>query len=97
MNSSKEKYYSADTVDAKLITISTKLDNQDFQRDAMHEIMKDVDKKIDGVIARQDYTNGKVRLHEKLFLIVGTAIIVLIASSGTGGVAKLIELITSLL
>jgi hypothetical protein len=86
-------YYNKDTVDAKLNVINAKLDGQDLQRDSMHETIILIDKKIDGVIAQVKFTNGKVKLHEKILLVVGAIVFTLLIVNGSPFVAFLNQLI----
>jgi hypothetical protein len=64
-----ERYYNKDCIDAKL--------------DSLHESMKSLGEKIDAVDNKVSFTNGKVRRHEKILLIVGTALFVLLLVNGS--------------
>jgi hypothetical protein len=75
----EKDFYSKETIDSKL--------------DLIHELVKSVDVKVDKIDLKQTYTNGKVRRHEKILLVVGTAIIVLLIVSGS----KFTDLVTAII
>lgn len=61
--------YNKETIDAKL--------------ESIHESIKAVGNKVDAVDGKVSYTNGKVKRQEKVLLVVGTAVIVILVMSGS--------------
>lgn len=74
----KQDYYNKDTVDARL--------------DSIHDTLKNVEGKVDVLNKKVEYTNGKVKKHQQLLLVAGTAILVILFMSGS----KFFDLIKSL-
>ena len=62
-------YYNRETLDAKM--------------ELIHEAVKGVDSKVIELNKKVSYTNGRVRRHEKILLVVGTAVAVLLIVSGS--------------
>jgi hypothetical protein len=84
-----EKFYSKETMDAKLSLTNDKIS-------AVHnlivEFKNQYTKDTAMVKNKLDYTNGKVRKHQQILLVVGTATLVILVMGGS----RFVELLKAL-
>lgn len=87
---SHEAPYSRELSDIKFQGIHTRLDTQDKRTEEQFVVIKEA---LDTVLKEQKKTNGNIKRHDKIFLVVGTAVGVLLLTNGSELIGFLLKII----